>query len=144
LHPTELNERRKIRVLCVDDNEDIPLMLSRCIRSETDMEVAGVLHAADLLVEEVAKTKADVVLLDMNMPGKEPLDAVRELAATRRNGEGVRIIAFSGSSDRRAMDQATEAGVWGFVSKDEEVTVVLDAIREAANDVLTQVKSAGE
>lgn len=130
----------KIRVLCVDDHTSLPEMLGLCIAAEPDMVSVGSLHTADDLTAEVERTNADVVLLDLSMPGKDPLDAVRELAAARRNGVGGRrsvggahVIAFSGRSDQRALTSAIEAGVKGYVSKIAEISSVLRAIREVAH-----------
>jgi DNA-binding NarL/FixJ family response regulator len=123
----------KIRVLCVDDSADIPEMLGRCIAYEPDMESVGSLSHAGHLESEVETRRADVVLLDMNMPGRDPLEAMRELlAAARARQKRVRVIAYSGSSDPRSESSAREAGACGYVNKDEEVPCVLAAIRAAA------------
>lgn len=71
-----------IRVLCVDDSDDIARLLERSVSVQPDMTSVGRLHAADDLVTEVARTRPCVVLLDLTMPGKDPLLAVRELAET--------------------------------------------------------------
>ncbi|HYD00244.1 MAG TPA: response regulator transcription factor [Phycisphaerales bacterium] len=122
----------KIRVLCVDDHADIPEMLGRCIAAEDDMECAGALHTADNLAAEVRQTRADVVLLDMTMPGKDPLEALREVSvAAQSAGRSPRVIAYSGHDDSQSIERAMNAGACGYLSKDAEVTVVLAAIRDA-------------
>ncbi len=131
----------KIRVLCVDDNRDITTVLRRCIEHEPDMECVGTPHSADDLVSQVNEGRPDVVLLDMTMPGKNPLAALRELLAVAVGGRrGVRAIVFSGSDDQEVVDMAVEAGACGFLSKDAQAPQILRAIREAAqgtgNDVL--------
>lgn len=138
--PARAASAARIRVLCVDDNEDIPEMLSRCIAAESDMESAGWLHSADDLVAEVARSRAHVVLLDLGMPGRDPIAAVRELAASRpapaseagTGGHGVRVIVYSGRSDQQELDRAINAGAWGYLSKGAEISIVLHAIREVA------------
>jgi len=123
----------KIRVLCVDDHADIPEMLGRCIAAEPDMECAGALHTADNLAAEVRQTGADVVLLDLTMPGKDPLEALREVAAASSPpGKPPRVIAYSGHDDSQSIERAMNAGACGYLSKDAEVHVVLAAIRDAA------------
>jgi DNA-binding NarL/FixJ family response regulator len=123
-----------IRVLCVDDSQDITEQLGRCIAHQPDMESAGFLHTADNLRAELDRSRPDVVLLDLSMPGDDPLvvlggltDAAR--AAGRRT---VRVIVFSGRSDQDAVDSAAQAGAWGYLSKDSEIPVILGAIRAAA------------
>jgi len=124
----------KIRVLCVDDAKDITCSLDWCIRAERDMESAGCLYSANDLRAEVDRKRPDVILLDMHMPGKDPLEALRELTAAGGSGAAgsVRVIAYSGRDDQTAVDSAIEAGAWGYVSKDTEVPRLLEAIRAVA------------
>jgi DNA-binding NarL/FixJ family response regulator len=119
---------RPIRVLCVDDSRDITATLGRCIAREPDMESVGSLHSADDLVRQVDERRADVVLLDMTMPGKDPLAALRDLRAHA----AARVLVFSGRDDQEAVEMAAEAGASGFLSKDAKIPVMLDAIRQVA------------
>lgn len=131
-----------IRVLCVDDSRDITEQLALCIAHEPDMESVGSLRSANNLRAELEKLRPDVVLLDLSMPGVDPLEALRELAdaggavpGASPGGSGcsaVRVIVFSGSGDREAAVSAANAGAWGFVCKDAEIPVILGAIREVA------------
>jgi DNA-binding NarL/FixJ family response regulator len=130
--PTDTSGSAKIRVLLVDDHEDISAVLARCISAEPDMESAGTLNRADELATEVARSRADVVLLDMTMPGRDPLTALRELAAAQGGEPSVRVIAYSGHDDRESIEKARSAGACGYLSKDAEITVLLQAIRDAA------------
>ena len=115
----------KIRVLCVDDSPDITELIGRCIEREPDMESVGCLDTAEDLATEVERVRAAVVLVDMKMPGRDPLDAVREVRRAR-------VIVYSGRDDPDAVDSAAKAGACGFLSKDAEVPVMLGAIREVA------------
>lgn len=132
---SQTNSSAKIRVLFVDNNEELAEILGQCVAAESDMENAGCLHAADDLLTEVNRTRANIVLLDLGMPGKDPLAAVRELAIAQadsgRSG-GARVIVFSGRSDEGAVDGAVKAGAWGYLSKNAEIAVMLQAIREVA------------
>lgn len=123
----------KIRVLCVDDSRDITTVLRQCLDREPDMECVGTLHSADDLVSQVSERRPDVVLLDMTMPGRNPLAVLRELGGVAAgNHRGVRVIVFSGRDDQEVVERAAEAGARGFLSKDAEVPQILGAIREAA------------
>jgi DNA-binding NarL/FixJ family response regulator len=127
----------KIRVLCVDDNEDIPLMLGRCIAAEPDMESAGSLNTVENLRGEVERTRADVVLLDLKIPGSDPLAAMVELSEPSLSGSTaprrtVHVIAYSGRDDDASVKRAATAGASAYLSKDAPIPHVLDAIREAA------------
>lgn len=122
----------KIRVLCVDDSPDITTILGQCIGREPDMSSVGALCCADDLLMQVKKLRPDVVLLDLTMPGKDPLEVLGQLAEVQDAGELVRVIVFSGHDDQRVMKVASKAGACGFLSKHADVPVILDAIRGAA------------
>lgn len=129
----------KIRVLFVDDNQDLTVVLHMIIDAEPDMQCVGCLASADHLVAEVRRlcTKAPaptpdaathlVVILDATMPGKDPLEAMSELAAAFPH---VQTIIYSGHDDPRFIDRAINAGAWQYVSKREEPTALTRAVRE--------------
>jgi len=119
----------RIRTLYVDDSPDLVRLYTMLIGRESDLECAGSLPSADQLVEEVVRTKPDVVILDLTMPGRDPLEAVRELAVV---APAVRVIAFSGHDDDDTIDAVFKAGAWDMVSKNEDPYEVLAAIRRTA------------
>ncbi len=63
------------------------------------------------------------------MPGKDPLEALRELDAAFPR---VRTIIISGHGDAAFIDRVFAAGAWGYVSKGDEPDTVLQAVREVA------------
>jgi DNA-binding NarL/FixJ family response regulator len=120
---------KPIRVLCLDDNADLVEVLRLSIDSAGDMTTVACLTSADGLLEEVRRTRPDVAIVDLTMPGKPPLEAVREVAAEFPD---VRMVAYSGYDDRETTDAALEAGAWALVSKHQPIGAVLSAIRSVA------------
>jgi len=116
---------RPTRVLCVDDNSDIALVLQMLIDAEPGMECVGCLQSADHLREEIGRIHPDIVLLDATMPGKNPLDAMGELRAVCPE---VKIIVFSGRDTPEFIDKVINSGAWGYVSKNEEPGAIIHAI----------------
>jgi two-component system response regulator DesR len=116
-----------IKVLCVDDNLAVAGMFALQIGQEADMEYVGTLHSADGLVQAVAERRPGIVLLDMSMPGREPLEVLAEVAAKYPD---TRVIVCSGYDDPATVNRAIEAGAWGYVSKDSTPEEILRAIRE--------------
>jgi two-component system, NarL family, response regulator DesR len=120
---------RRIKVLCVDDSAELTSAWTRFFALQGDIETVGVLDRADDL-PAIAETKSpDVVLLDLTMDGRDPLDVVAELSQTHPD---VRVLICSGRSDGDLIARAMDAGAWGFVDKAEEPQQVLDAIRRAS------------
>jgi DNA-binding NarL/FixJ family response regulator len=131
----------KIRVLCVDDSRDMTAVLKMMVDAEPDMTCVGCLASADNLIAEARRVSATpsnpsptpptplVIILDATMPGKDPLTAMRELAAEL---PWVRTIIYSGYCDRAFIDRAIAAGAWACVSKSEEPAAITRAVREVA------------
>ena len=118
-----------LRVLCVDDNSLVVDALGlRLSLLGGFVWLAPVSDAGDLL-SEVRRQKPDVVLLDIDMPGRDPLDALRELSASEPR---VRVLMFSGLARADLVDRAFDAGAWGFLSKHADVETIVSAIRRVA------------
>ncbi len=103
-----------IRVLWVDDSPDLLGAYTRLVQRTPGLEMIGTLERADDLVAESARLAPDVVVIDLTMPGKEPLSAVSELSGKLPN---IRSIVFSGYDDAETVRSAANAGAWGLVPK---------------------------
>ncbi len=84
--------KKPIRVLCVDDHSLVVDGLRARLDVESDIEVIGHLSTADHLVDEARRVEADIVLLDVEMPGTDPVTAADEL---RRRYPQTRTILLS-------------------------------------------------
>ena len=118
-----------IRVLCVDDNPLVADGVRIRLQLERDghrFEWAGHLQNADELVATVRRTLPHVVLLDIDMPGKDAMAALSELAEAAPE---VRTIILSGYSREDYLDRAVEAGAWGYISKNDAPEQIVEAVR---------------
>jgi two-component system response regulator DesR len=117
---------KPIRVLCVDDNdlvvEAIQIKLSH---SRQEFEWLGQLSTADHLVTTAMHERPDVVLLDIDMPGRDPFAALAQLSELFPQ---VRVIMLTGYVRRDLIDRAVEAGAWGYISKHDGADILIDAI----------------
>ena len=120
---------RSIRVLCADDNADVLEVLKRLIDRTDDMCCVGGLSTADSLAERARELKADVVLVDATMPGKDPLVAMRELVDMVPE---IRAVLFSGYDDPETQSKARAAGASECISKHADPASIVDGIRRAA------------
>lgn len=124
-----MHRKDPIRVLCVDDNPMIGEAVSMKLRPEDGFVVLKQLMNADDLVEQALQQAADIVLLDIDMPGADPFQAMQELEKRRPEA---RVIMLSGHVRRDLVDQAFEAGAWGYLSKDNDVQNLPDVVRRVA------------
>jgi DNA-binding NarL/FixJ family response regulator len=93
------------------------------------MEVVGQIETADGLVEEATRARADVVLLDIEMPGRDPFEALQDLG---RRCPKVKVILLSAYVRDHYVDTAIKSGAWGYLSKSDSPDTVVDAIRKAS------------
>jgi len=133
-----------IRVLCVDDHAFLADGLEARFAQEPDLVFAGRLSSALGLVNEANRVEADVVLLDIEMPGPDSFEALEDLAHRRPES---RVIMFSAYVRDHYIDEAVRAGAWGYVSKGDAPEQVIEAIRKVAggqfafgDDVLERTK----
>jgi len=116
-----------IRVLCVDDHAFLVEGLKARLDVEADMEFVGHLSTAGNLTGHVRRTRADVVLLDIEMPGE---DAFEQMAELNRLSPHVRTILLSAHVRDHYIDAAYQAGAWGYISKSDSPDAVIDGIRK--------------
>ncbi|MCA9297606.1 MAG: response regulator transcription factor [Phycisphaerales bacterium] len=114
------------RVLCVDDHAFLVEGLKARLALEADLSFVGRLPSAEGLVRTVRDTRADIVLLDIEMPGPDVFEALQDLTAQCPD---VRAIMLSAHIRDHFIDAATEAGAWGYFSKSAEPDEIVEAIR---------------
>jgi DNA-binding NarL/FixJ family response regulator len=117
---------QKATVLVVDDSEDISSLYRNVIDQEPDLECVGTLPDADKLVEVVLERRPNLVLLDLSMPGRSPLEVVRELA---ERCPDTRVVFLSGYDDPDTVRSVLDAGAWGLASKHGTPPDVLSMLR---------------
>jgi two-component system response regulator NreC len=127
---TEESQRtRPIRVFCVDDHAFLIEGLQARFDQEDDIEIVGTLASADGLVDAVARERPDVVLLDIEMPGRDPFETIEDL---RTRCPDARVVLLSAFVRHSYLDVAVKVGAWGYVSKRDPPSAILDAVKQAA------------
>lgn len=116
----------RVRILCVDDNAEILWALGAHFAHTEGFEVVGTLSSATGLAATVQDTKPDILVLDLDMPGQSPLEALREVS---RSDALTRTVVFSGHLRRELVQQAMDAGAWGYVAKNDGEASLVAAIR---------------
>ncbi len=126
-------EQDPITVLCVDDSPQMARLLEKIINREPGMRSLGTLFSADDLVDRVKELSPRVVLLDLSMPGRDPMQALREI---RDCAPDTRVLVVTGHSDPQIAQDALAQGAAAFVVKGCGMDPLLDAIRKAAGSGL--------
>lgn len=124
-----MNVAPPIRVLCVDDNKQVGEAIERAVKQAVpDLEFVGWVASADGLLEHVKRAEPDVVLLDVDMPGADPITALGEMSSLHPP-PAARVVMLSGHVLPQHINRAIEAGAWGYISKNQPMEAVLDAVR---------------
>jgi two-component system, NarL family, nitrate/nitrite response regulator NarL len=117
---------RRIRLLCVDDNQWVAEAIERRLRREPDFQWLGWLPHAGELLEKAEALRPDVVLLDVDIPGDDTFDATERLVKARPEA---RVVMLSGHVKPDYVDRAIAAGAWGYICKSEENDAIIGALR---------------
>ncbi|MGN9790848.1 response regulator [Streptomyces sp. NPDC054847] len=120
-----------IRVLLADDQTLLRSAFRVLVDSEPDMEVVGEAADGAQAVALARSERADVVLMDIRMPGTDGLSATREISADPELSH-VRIVMLTTFEVDEYVVQSLRAGASGFLGKGAEPDELLNAIRVAA------------
>jgi DNA-binding NarL/FixJ family response regulator len=115
-----------IRVLIAEDHAMIREGLKQLLELEKDLKVVASVPDGQQAVDAYHSMKPDVVLLDINMPRKNGLEAVQEIRAYDADA---RVLMLTIHQDREYLFKALELGAMGYVLKDAESRVLIEAIR---------------
>ncbi len=121
-----------IRVVLVDDQALIRAGFRAIIDSADDLEVVGEADDGTTSIDVIKNARADVVLMDIRMPGRDGIETTRAIIADD-DLAGVRVIVLTTFELDEYVVAAMAAGASGFLDKGVDPAVLLDAIRVVAD-----------
>jgi two-component system response regulator DesR len=116
-----------IRVLLADDQALLRGAHAALLALESDLEVVAEVGRGDEVVSRARESRADVCLLDIEMPG---IDGIAAAAAVRDELPGVRSLIVTTFGRPGYLRRALEAGASGFVVKDTPARQLAEAVRK--------------
>jgi DNA-binding NarL/FixJ family response regulator len=120
-----------IRVVVADDQALFRAGFRVLLEDEEDVELVGEAGDGATALEVVRRTRPDVVLMDVRMPGMDGIEATRAIAADERLA-GVRVVILTTYELDEYVFDGLRAGASGFLVKDTEPAELLRAIRVVA------------
>jgi PAS domain S-box-containing protein len=123
----EPDSPRKIRVLVVDDHQIVRQALVRLLRAEADLAVVGEAGTGTAAVALAHQVAPDVVLMDINMPEMNGIEATRAVHAAF---PALRVIGLSMYDRGDQQDAMRAAGAVAYLSKSGPAEALLAAIRD--------------
>jgi DNA-binding NarL/FixJ family response regulator len=120
-----------IRVLLADDQALIRAGFRVLVDAAEDLQVVGEATDGRQAVDLARSERADVVLMDIRMPGVDGLEATRRISADE-DLAGVKVIILTTFESDEYVYQALRAGASGFLVKDTEPADLIQAVRVVA------------
>jgi len=115
-----------IRVVLVDDHAVVRTGLAQLLVGAGDIEVVGQAGDGAEALDVVRDTRPDVVVMDLQMPGVDGVEATRRILAEDLGSE---VVVLTSYSDSARIVAALDAGAVGYLLKDAEPEDVLDGVR---------------
>ena len=115
-----------VRVMIADDSSSIRLVLADILEIGKH-ELVSQVENGEEAVEKYGSVKPDVLLLDLTMPKKDGLTALKEI---KRTHPDAKIIMLSAADSKSMVDDCLEAGATSFISKPFDFKMVLKTLEE--------------
>lgn len=118
-----------IRVLAVDDHPVVRAGLAQLLEEADDIALVGVAEDAERALAIVREREIDVVLMDLEMPG---MDGIQATARIRQERPRTHLVVLTSFSDSERILDALDAGAVGYLLKGADADELLQGIRAAA------------
>ena len=121
-----MNERRRLRVMLVDDHEVVRSGVKGMLEAHPDLTVVAEAGTVADAVREAARARPDVVVMDVRLADGSGIEATREIRAAR---EEARVLMLTSFADDEALFASIMAGASGYVLKQIRGGELVRAIR---------------
>ncbi len=120
----------RIRVILVDDHRVVRQGLRNLLESYPDLQVVGAASSGEEALAHLSEWVPDVAVVDLLMPGG--MDGLETTRRVRAAAPHTQVVVLTAYGDDARVVAALRAGAIGYVRKDAEPEVLLDAVRAAA------------
>ena len=119
-----------ITVVLVEDHTSYAQALAAVIELTDDIEVVGRAQSADEAAQVLGRQAADVVVVDLDLPGASGIDVLDDL---RDRQAATAAVVLTALTDEAELGRAVEAGAAAVLHKSVDVTELLEVIRRVAH-----------
>lgn len=120
-----------VSILIADDHTLMRRIVREVIEKENDLQVVAEARNGREAEAQAAQTQPEVVLMDLDMPECNGLEATQRVLAC---SPASRIVIFTASHEEQYLFHAIQAGAVGYLTKDIEPEALVRAIRSASRD----------
>lgn len=122
-------QTKKLRIVLADDHRVLRTGLKLLLTSQEDFQVVSEASEGQELLQILAATPADVVLLDLSMPGMGGMECLQEI---RRQKLPVKVLVLTMHSEQQYIREVMLRGADGYLRKDTLDTELFSALRTVA------------
>lgn len=115
-----------IRIVLVDDQELVRAGVRKVLEGDAGMVVVGEAGDGNALMKLLREVEADIVVLDLNMPGRDGFETLRDLHMA---DIAVKVLVLSLHDDSQYVARAVREGAHGYLLKDSAVQELPLAVR---------------
>ncbi len=116
------------KILLADNSEEFRLLLRRTLEETGEFQVVGDTGDGDEAWELIQKTKPDVVVMDMILPGLDGMSLLQRMP------KEIKCIVLSAFCSQAMVQEMMRMGAWYFIPKPAHMDSLLDRIRQATHD----------
>lgn len=116
-----------IKVFVVDDHDIVRQGICRVLECTPDFELAGEASDGWHLVDKVINADANLLVMDMNMPGPDSIELIGDM---QKRAPNVPILVLSMVDDVQIASAALKAGALGYLTKNSDSEMIVRAIRQ--------------
>ncbi|MEU4762376.1 response regulator transcription factor [Actinosynnema sp. NPDC023794] len=121
-----------LRVVLADDQDLVRAGFRVILGTEDDIEVVGEARDGVEAVEVVGRLRPDVVLMDVQMPGVDGLEATRRILGPAGAGNPIKVVILTTFDREDYLFEALRAGASGFLLKNASPEDLVDSVRIVA------------
>lgn len=120
--------QRQVKVLIVDDDALVRAAVTGILNSDASIDVVRAVSSGAEAVEFVRSSRPDVVLMDIQMPGMDGIDATKALLAI----VDTQVIAMTSLTSHDTVQRMLGVGAYGYLLKDSAPTEFVEAVHMVA------------
>lgn len=119
----------QLKIFIADDHSLIREGLKKLLLYETDLKIVGEADNPDDTVSFIINNEVDIVILDINLPGKSGLEILKPLKMLKPN---LHVLILSMYPEDQFAERSIKAGASGYLTKDAAPEELIKAIRKVA------------
>ncbi len=119
-----------IKIIIADDHAVVRKGLKQIFDESMDIKVVDDANSGAELISKLMKNDYDVIILDISMPGKDGLDTLKEIKSIKPDTP---VLIFTIYPEEQYAVRVLKAGASGYINKESEAEVLIEAIRKVAS-----------